>query len=112
MAVIGTSIRIVAPDRFRWANFALYLVMGWSGVVLGWPLFAPLPETTLTLMLAGGIVYTLGTVFYVAERLPHHTALWHVFVLVASACFFVAVCLRILDSGVAADIAQDFVTAG
>ena len=108
-AVFGSALKIAAPHRFRWLRFWLTLAMGWSGVALGWPLFEDLPDGTIALILAGGIVYTLGTIFYLAERLPFHTPIWHLFVLVATGLFFAAVTLRVLDTGIVQDIAPNLV---
>ena len=111
-AVFGSALKCAAPDRFRWTRFFLCLAMGWSGVALGWPLFEDLPDGTIALILAGGVVYTLGTVFYLAERLPFHTPIWHLFVLVATGLFFAAVTLRVLSSDLAEDLVPDLVPGG
>jgi hemolysin III len=55
------------------------------------PLLAALSTTALALLLAGGVLYTVGVVFHLWQRLPYNNAIWHGFVLVASACHFGAV---------------------
>jgi hemolysin III len=90
-AAVGIGLKIVSPERFRWAALALYLGMGWAGVVAGQALMAALPAPVLALMVAGGLLYTAGVVFYLWERLPFHYTIWHVFVLVATLVFYAAV---------------------
>ncbi|WP_240607928.1 PAQR family membrane homeostasis protein TrhA [Pararhodobacter oceanensis] len=90
-ALAGISLKIVSPERFKIAALALYLGMGWAGVVAGGSLFAALPMPVLVLMVVGGLLYTLGVVFYLWKRLPFHYTIWHVFVLAASFVFYAAV---------------------
>lgn len=94
-ALAGSSIRVFGSGRWKWVAFALYLVMGWAGVVLGWPMFAALSAPVVGLMLAGGILYTVGTIFLLWEQLPFHNTIWHVFVMTASTVFFVAVTMHL-----------------
>ena len=63
--------------------------MGWIGVVAGKPLVAAMPQGGLLWLVAGGVAYTGGTVFYMWKRLPYHHAIWHLFVLAGSACHVV-----------------------
>ncbi|NBC95900.1 MAG: Hly-III family protein [Deinococcus-Thermus bacterium] len=97
-ALAGSWLRIFASPRWKWIAFALYLVMGWAGVAVGWPMLAALSAPIIALMLAGGILYTVGTVFLLWQRLPFHNTIWHVFVMAASAAFFVAVTLLLAQS--------------
>lgn len=77
-------------------SLALYLALGWASVLLIWPMWQTLPGPVLLLIVAGGGLYTLGTVFYAHDGLRYQNAIWHGFVLVASACFFAAVALGIM----------------
>jgi Predicted membrane protein, hemolysin III homolog len=95
-ALAGIALKIVSPERFKWITLALYLGMGWAGVVVGGPLFAALPTSVLVLMAVGGGLYTLGVVFYLWQRLPFHYTIWHVFVLAASFVFYSAVLVFVL----------------
>jgi hemolysin III len=99
-AALGVGLKILSPERFRWAALALYLGMGWAGIVAGQALIAALPGPVLALMVAGGILYTAGVAFYLWERLPFHTTIWHVFVLTATFVFYAAVVtLVVLGTG-------------
>ena len=90
IAAAGISLKIAAPGRFRMLGILLYLGMGWAGVLMGWDLFNTLPPLAFGLIVAGGLLYTVGVGFFLWERLPHNLAVWHVFVLVASILFFTA----------------------
>ena len=64
----GITLKIISPERFKWAALALYLGMGWAGVVAGGSLFAALPVPVLVLMAVGGSLYTLGVVLVVSRK--------------------------------------------
>lgn len=79
-----------APGRF---GPALYLIMGWMGVAMIWQAVPVLPGWSTGLIAAGGLLYTLGVVFFAWESLKFSNAIWHGFVVAASACFFAAIAL-------------------
>ncbi|NRA99073.1 MAG: hemolysin III family protein [Rhodobacteraceae bacterium] len=97
-AIAGTSLRALAPDRFRWLALSLYIGMGWAGVVLGRPLLSTLSWPVLILMMVGGVIYTSGVAFFLSHRLPFHTTIWHAFVLAASGVFFAAVLVHLIQT--------------
>ncbi len=94
-AVLGSALKLLNPNRFRYFGLALYLLMGWAIVWAGHALLAELSPSILVLMFTGGITYTLGVVFYLLHWLPFHNTIWHVFVLAGTGLFFAAVALRI-----------------
>jgi len=89
-SVLGVVLKLAFPGRLDRLSIVLYLVIGWSGILL-WQSIAELPATSLWLMLAGGLLYSIGVIFHVWESLPFQNAIWHAFVLVASGCFYGAV---------------------
>jgi hemolysin III len=91
VACLGVALKLYSPVRFRALGIALYLGMGWAGVAILPQLWGSLPKLSLGLILAGGTVYTLGVVFYLATRLRYHYAIWHVCVLVASLMIYAAI---------------------
>jgi len=95
-ALAGVALKVLAPHRFRWAGLALYLAMGWAGVIAGRALMEALPPPVIVLMITGGVLYTLGVIFYLWEKLPFHNTIWHVFVLVASLVFYAAVTTQVV----------------
>jgi len=90
-ALAGATVKVLLPGRFDRLSIALYLVLGFSGVFAWDTVSASLPASTLSLMIAGGIVYAAGIVFHVWQSLRFQNAVWHGFVLVASALFYGAV---------------------
>ena len=95
-AAVGVAFKLASPERFRWLALALYLGMGWAGVIAGQAMIAALPGPVVGLMLAGGLTYTVGVAFYLWRGLRFHIAIWHGFVLVASLLFYAAVLLTVL----------------
>lgn len=100
-AVAGTALRVLAPNRFVVFGLLLYLGMGWAGIVLGGDLITSLTHTGFALMLTGGVIYTLGVIFYLWDSLPFNTTIWHTHVLVATGLFYGAVLVEIADIPVA-----------
>jgi hemolysin III len=96
-ATIGSFLKMLAPGRFRWFALTLYITMGWAVLLAGGPILAELSRAVLLLIVAGGIVYTAGVGFHVSARLPFHNTIWHIFVLVGSVLFFIAVAVLIAN---------------
>jgi hemolysin III len=90
-AAAGMAIKLLLPGRYDRLAVVFYLAIGWSGVAILRPLVETLPASTLGLIVAGGIVYSLGVVFFAWQRLRFQNALWHGFVVVAAALHFAAV---------------------
>ena len=91
LAVAGMVLKLFLIGRFRVMSTLIYLFMGWLVLVAFKPLVEALPHASLTMLIAGGVAYSAGTVFYSWERLPYHHAVWHLFVLAGSVCHFFAV---------------------
>lgn len=99
-ATLGSVMKMLVPGRFKWFALSLYLAMGWAVLLAGWPILAELSWPVLWLMIAGGIAYTAGVGFYLAEQMPFHNTIWHVFVLAGSVLFFIAIAILIADTSV------------
>jgi hemolysin III len=97
-ALSGAALRAFAPDRLKLAAIALALAMGWAGLIGGGALFAALSTPVMVLITVGGVLYTLGVGFCVLERLRFHYTIWHVCVLAASAVFYAAVTVQLVQS--------------
>jgi len=91
IAAIGVVIKLRFPRRFDKFSVLLYLGQGWIVLFALDSIVAALPVRALTLLVAGGIVYTLGVGFHLMEGLRFHNVIWHIFVLGGAACQFVAV---------------------
>ena len=90
-AAIGVCEKLISGIRYPRLSTALYLIMGWSVVIVIRPLVLNMPPQGVGWLVAGGLSYTAGVVFYVARRLPYHHLIWHLFVLAGSTCHFFAV---------------------
>ena len=91
VAAAGIVLKLFFPGRFDRLAIALYLAMGWSGVMVYDVIAAALPSLTLWLIAIGGLLYSSGVIFHVWARLRFHNAIWHCFVLLAASCHYVAV---------------------
>jgi hemolysin III len=93
LAAIGVVFKSVRGFRHPRLSTAVYLAMGWLVVVAIRPLFANMSVAGLLWLLAGGLAYTGGIVFYILDHKRYVHAVWHLFVLAGSTCHFVAVLL-------------------
>jgi hemolysin III len=91
LAAFGVLLNTVAHGRWRWLSITLYVVMGWLVVVAIKPLVAAIEPGVLVMIVAGGLAYTLGLVFYGWNRLPYNHAVWHLFVLTGSVLHYLAI---------------------
>ena len=96
LAALGVVFELTALRRFRAAMVALYIAMGWVGLIAIEPLVAALPATGLWLLFSGGVSYTFGVVFYQWRSLRYHHAVWHLFVLGGSVLQYFAVLWYVL----------------
>ena len=98
LAAAGVTLKTTVGFRFPHGSTALYLVMGWLLLIAARPLAARLEATALAWLVAGGICYTAGVVFFAWERLRYGHAVWHLFVATGSACHFFAVLGGVLSA--------------
>ncbi|WP_349236684.1 MULTISPECIES: hemolysin III family protein [unclassified Devosia] len=90
-SLIGVALKLLVPHRFGRLAILLYLAIGWSGILVFQALATALPASTLWLILAGGVVYSLGIIFHLWETLRFQNALWHVFVVAGASLHLWAV---------------------
>ena len=91
IAAAGIALKLCWPGRFDRLSIAFYLLLGWSGILAYEPVAAALRPMTLWLIVIGGVLYSIGVVFHVWQRLRFHTAIWHGFVVTAALVHYVAV---------------------
>ena len=96
LALVGIIYKITAKTRYRLLSVLLYLGMGWLVLVAIKPMVISVAMPGLLLLLAGGLCYTLGLIFFVWRSLPYSHAVWHLFVLAGSICHFFAVLLYVI----------------
>lgn len=98
LALAGILFRVIFGTRYRPVAVASYVLLGWLCVVAVKPILEHVPVGALAWIAAGGLTYTAGVFFFAAERIPHHHAIWHLFVLGGSICHYVAVLLYVVPS--------------
>lgn len=91
IALIGVVMKIAFVYRFKALSLVTYLAMGWLSLVVVYQLAQVLPLAGLALLGAGGLVYSLGVVFYVKKSIPFNHAIWHLFVLGGTVLHFLAI---------------------
>ncbi len=92
LAVIGVTLKVVNGTSHPVAFTILYLLMGWLILIAIDPLYTLIPESGLIWLVAGGLAYTAGLIFYVADsRVPYGHCIWHLFVLAGTTCHYCAV---------------------
>lgn len=91
IAGLGIFLKCALPGRFDKVAILLYLGMGWSGIFVAGPVAERIPFVSMLLILIGGIIYSLGVIFHVWEKLRFQNAIWHGFVVAAAGVHYAAV---------------------
>ncbi|MEZ8037466.1 PAQR family membrane homeostasis protein TrhA [Vibrio crassostreae] len=93
IALVGIIMKIAFVYRFKRLSLVTYLAMGWLSLIVVYQLAMNIEMGGLVLLALGGVIYSLGVIFYVAKRIPYNHAIWHLFVLAGCACHFFAIYL-------------------
>ena len=91
LAGAGIGFKLFFAGRFKLVSTLIYVGMGWIVLIAIRPLWMHLPRAGLWWLLAGGLFYTGGTIFYMGKRIPFNHVIWHAFVLAGSLCHFFSV---------------------
>jgi hemolysin III len=91
VAVIGAVVKLAFPRRWESLTIALYIGLGWSILIAVNPLVQSVSMDSLILIGAGGLIYSIGVVFHLWDRLPYQNAIWHWLVLSAAVCHYIAI---------------------
>lgn len=95
LTLIGIFFKIFFVNRFNIVSTIIYLLMGWIMVWTGKSFFAAMPHSVIVLIVIGGGLYSLGVIFYLWQKWTWHHAIWHLFVLAAAICHYVAVLITV-----------------
>jgi hemolysin III len=93
MAVAGIVMKVFGGIRYNTLSTLVYIAMGWVVVIAADSVWLLVPKWGIFWLFAGGVAYTLGAIFFLAERVRYFHFVWHLFVVAGSACHFVAVYL-------------------
>lgn len=97
LAIVGVVLKaVIRGNREAWWSTALYVLMGWLIVIAAPKLVHELSLPGLAWLVAGGLCYTGGVVFFLWESLPYNHAIWHAFVMAGSACHVVTTAAYVL----------------
>jgi hemolysin III len=91
VAIVGAIMKLVFPRRWESITIGLYIGLGWSILIAINPLVQAISYDSLVLIAVGGVIYSIGVVFHLWERLPYQNAIWHWLVLSAAVCHYIAV---------------------
>ena len=96
LAILGIVLKVFFAGQFKMASTICYVLMGWFILIAIKPLIATVAINGIIWLIVGGLLYTLGSVFYLWNKLPYNHAIWHLFVLAGSISHFIAVFLYVL----------------
>jgi hemolysin III len=99
LALAGITLKLIFGHRYKILRVLVYLAMGWLILFAAGELNTHVGPLGVKLTVAGGIVYTLGVVFYLADKLPYNHAIWHLFTVGGSLCHFLAIYYAVLPYG-------------
>jgi len=91
LAMAGIVFKVWFVDRFQILSTVIYIAMGWLALIAVKPLIRAVPIAGIIWLVAGGLLYTIGVLFFACKRVPYHHAIWHIFVMAGSICHFLAV---------------------
>lgn len=96
VALVGVAVEAFWVFRPRWVSAILYLCLGWAVVVFIPQLYALLDPAAFWLLLAGGLCYSIGCIFYVLKKIPYMHSIFHLWILAGSICQFLSIVLFVL----------------
>lgn len=95
LALAGVVFKLFYTGRFKRLSTFIYVAMGWLVLVAIKPVLAALDAWTFGWLVAGGVFYTLGTIFYHRESIPYSHAIWHLFCIAGSVCHYISVMAQV-----------------
>jgi hemolysin III len=97
LTVVGILFKVWTTGKFRFASTAAYVLMGWVAVFAFGPIARGLGALGVMWLVIGGVLYTLGTVFYLWKSMPYHHFIWHLFVLAGTICQFFSILWYVME---------------
>jgi hemolysin III len=91
IAVSGVLFKLLFADRFPIFSVALYLGMGWLGIVAAKQVYIHVPSIGVVWIIAGALAYSIGVIFYACKKIPYHHLIWHLLVMAGSGCHYIAI---------------------
>lgn len=88
LAIVGITLKALFMKRFAKLSVVAYILMGWLSVIALKELSLNMPQAGLIWLGIGGVIYTVGVIFYALKKIPYTHAIWHLFVLGGSICHY------------------------
>ncbi|MBL0953176.1 MAG: hemolysin III family protein [Leptospira sp.] len=98
LALIGVILLLLFPGKYSGLRVAVYIIMGWLAIFVMKDIRAAIGVGGMSWLVAGGLSYTFGVIFYLWDRLPMNHAIWHLFVLSGSVCHFFAILFYVIPT--------------
>jgi hemolysin III len=98
LALLGIGYKVFFLDRYPVLATLGYVAMGWLAVFGARQILVALEPAGIAWLVAGGVTYTAGVLFFASERIPYNHAIWHLFVLGGSICHYFAVLNHVLPA--------------
>jgi len=96
LALIGLIFKLFATGKYEFVSVTAYVCMGWLALIVVKPLYDHLPIVGFIWLVAGGLSYTIGVIFYALDQLRFAHTTWHLFVLGGSICHFFLILLYVI----------------
>lgn len=93
LAILGILFKVFFIHRYEFVSLIFYIVMGWLIIIAVRPLIESITMSGFLLLLLGGILYTVGAIFYAWRSLPYNHAIWHMFVIAGCASMYMSIYL-------------------
>jgi hemolysin III len=100
LSFVGIVFKLFFVNKFQILSTIVYVLMGWLAIVAIKPMVQMIPFNCILWLVAGGLFYTIGVLFFAWHRIPYNHAIWHVFVVAGSVCHFLAVLLYVIPSSI------------
>ncbi len=95
LTFVGVFIKIYYTGKYEKLSTAVYVMMGWMLIPVAKTFFAQLSTPVIALIIAGGVLYSIGVIFYLWRKFFYHHVVWHLFVLSASICHYAAILIAV-----------------
>lgn len=96
MAVLGIILNSIDLEKFRVFSLVCYVIMGWAIIFTIKPIINAIPFMGVLLLVLGGIIYTVGIIFYILKKYKYMHSVWHLFVLGGSICHYMSILLYVV----------------
>lgn len=95
LTLIGVFFKLYFTGRFELISTGIYVLMGWILFVGGKSFFNEMPDRVIALLATGGLLYSVGVIFFLWKKYIYHHVIWHFFVLAAAVCHYVAIFISV-----------------